>query len=62
MHTPPKSIHPIMANSHNWEKAKHGGNVYKEIGIQNITRRKIKKTRGIYATRTTGNTNKGGGT
>ena len=38
MHTPPKSVHPIMDKLHTMGKNKTRGYVDQEIGIQNIKR------------------------
>ena len=44
MHTPPKSFHPSMDKTHtNGQKKNSGAYVKKEIGTQNITRRKKRK-------------------
>ena len=43
-------------------KSKTRGNVYQEIGTQNINEGKIQKSEGIHITRIIGNTNIGGGT
>ena len=59
MHTPPKRFHPSMDKYTQLEKKKKlGAYVKEEIGIQNMTEKKV----GIYIIRTIGNTQKGGGT
>ena len=51
-----------MVKIHTIGKSKTWGNVYQEIGIQNIKCKENKKITGIYTTRTIGDTNTGGGT
>ena len=63
-------IHPPKVFIQSWlvftqlGKSKTRGNVYQEIGIQNINEGKIqnKKNEGMHITRIIGNTNIGGGT
>ena len=62
MHMPPKRFHPIVVRNHTNGKGKTRGNVYQEIGIQNINEGKIPKSEGIHIIRIIGNTNIGGGT
>ena len=63
MHTPPKSFHPIMAKIHTIGKKQNLGLcVPRNRNTKYKNERKIKKTTGIYTTRTIGDTNIGGGT
>ena len=60
-HTPPKSFHPSMDKTHtNGQKKNLGAYVKKETGTQNI--KEEEKKEGIHTIRTTGKTNRGGGT